>query len=150
MSALANLTSEIKEAMKSKNALALEALRAIKSAVLLQQSEAGASDGISEEEEIKLLQKLVKQRRDSAAIFREQNRIDLAEPEEAQAEIIARFLPEQLSEAEISKVINSIIAQTGANSMKDMGKVMGMASKQLAGKADGKTISTLVKQLLSA
>jgi len=150
MAALDNLTTEIKEAMKAKNALALESLRAIKSAVLLQKSEAGASDKMSEEEEIKLLQKLVKQRRDSAAIFREQNRVDLAEPEEAQAEIIARFLPEQLSEEEVGKVIESIIAQTGASSMKDMGKVMGMASKQLAGKADGKTISTLVKQLLSA
>ena len=150
MAALDNLTTEIKEAMKAKNALALESLRAIKSAVLLQKSEAGASDEMSEDEEIKLLQKLVKQRRDSAAIFREQNRVDLAEPEEAQAEIIARFLPEQLSEEEVVKVIESIIAQTGASSMKDMGKVMGMASKQLAGKADGKTISTLVKQLLSA
>jgi len=150
MAALDNLTTEIKEAMKAKNALALESLRAIKSAVLLQKSEAGASDEMSEDEEIKLLQKLVKQRRDSAAIFREQNRVDLAEPEEAQAEIIARFLPEQLSEEEVGKVIESIIAQTGASSMKDMGKVMGMASKQLAGKADGKTISTLLKQLLSA
>ena len=150
MAALDNLTTEIKEAMKAKNALALESLRAIKSAVLLQKSEAGASDEMSEDEEIKLLQKLVKQRRDSAAIFREQNRVDLAEPEEAQAEIIARFLPEQLSEEEVGKVIESIIAQTGASSMKDMGKVMGMVSKQLAGKADGKTISTLVKQLLSA
>jgi hypothetical protein len=150
MAALDNLTTEIKEAMKAKNATALESLRAIKSAVLLQKSEAGASDEMSEDEEIKLLQKLVKQRRDSAAIFREQNRVDLAEPEEAQAEIIARFLPEQLSEEEVGKVIESIIAQTGASSMKDMGKVMGMASKQLAGKADGKTISTLVKQLLSA
>ena len=150
MAALDILTTEIKEAMKAKNALALESLRAIKSAVLLQKSEAGASDEMSEDEEIKLLQKLVKQRRDSAAIFREQNRVDLAEPEEAQAEIIARFLPEQLSEEEVGKVIESIIAQTGASSMKDMGKVMGMASKQLAGKADGKTISTLVKQLLSA
>ena len=150
MAALDNLTTEIKEAMKAKNALALESLRAIKSAVLLHKSEAGASDEMSEDEEIKLLQKLVKQRRDSAAIFREQNRVDLAEPEEAQAEIIARFLPEQLSEEEVGKVIESIIAQTGASSMKDMGKVMRMASKQLAGKADGKTISTLVKQLLSA
>jgi len=149
MGALDNLTTEIKEAMKAKNALVLEALRAIKSAVLLQKSEAGESDGMSEDDEIKLLQKLVKQRRDSAAIFREQNRVDLAEPEEAQAEIIARFLPEQLSEEEVGKVIESIISQTGASSMKDMGKVMGMASKQLAGKADGKTISTLVKQLLS-
>ncbi len=150
MAALDNLTTEIKEAMKAKNAVALEALRAIKSAVLLQKSEAGASDGMSEDEEIKLLQKLVKQRRDSAAIFREQNRVDLAEPEEAQAEVIARFLPEQLSEEEVGKVIENIIAQTGASSMKDMGKVMGMASKQLAGKADGKTISTLVKQLLAS
>ena len=150
MAALDNLTTEIKEAMKAKNALALESLRAIKSAVLLHKSEAGASDEMSEDEEIKLLQKLVKQRRDSAAIFREQNRVDLAEPEEAQAEIIARFLPKQLSEEEVGKVIERIIAQTGASSMKDMGKVMGMASKQLAGKADGKTISTLVKQLLSA
>ena len=150
MAALDNLTTEIKEAMKAKNALALESLRAIKSAVLLHKSEAGASDEMSEDEEIKLLQKLVKQRRDSAAIFREQNRVDLAEPEEAQAEIIARFLPEQLSEEEVGKFIEIIIAQTGASSMKDMGKVMRMVSKQLAGKADGKTISTLVKQLLSA
>ena len=150
MAVLDNLTTEIKEAMKAKNALALESLRAIKSAVLLHKSEAGASDEMSEDEEIKLLQKLVKQRRDSAAIFREQNRVDLAEPEEAQAKIIARFLPEQLSEEEVGKFIEIIIAQTGASSMKDMGKVMGMLSKQLAGKADGKTISTLVKQLLSA
>ncbi|MDA8639419.1 GatB/YqeY domain-containing protein [Flavobacteriaceae bacterium] len=150
MAALDNLTTEIKEAMKAKNVLALEALRAIKSAVLLQKSEAGASEELTEDQEIKLLQKLVKQRRDSAAIFREQNRADLAEPEEAQAEVIARFLPEQLSEAEVKALIEAIISQTGASSMKDMGKVMGMASKQLAGKADGKTISTLVKQLLSA
>lgn len=150
MAALDNLTTEIKEAMKAKNVLALEALRAIKSAVLLQKSEAGASEELTEDQEIKLLQKLVKQRRDSAAIFREQNRADLAEPEEAQAEVIARFLPEQLSEAEVKAIIEAIISQTGASSMKDMGKVMGMASKQLAGKADGKTISTLVKQLLSA
>ncbi|MGB2502417.1 MAG: GatB/YqeY domain-containing protein, partial [Flavobacteriaceae bacterium] len=134
MSALDNLTNEIKEAMKAKNALALEALRAIKSAVLLQKSEAGAADGMTDDQEIKLLQKLVKQRRDSAAIFRKQNRADLAEPEEAQAEIIARFLPEQLSEEEVGKVIESIITQLGASSMKDMGKVMGMASSQLAGK----------------
>jgi|TARA_B100000767_G_scaffold182006_1_gene169953 uncharacterized protein YqeY len=150
MAALNNLTTEIKEAMKAKNVLALEALRAIKSAVLLLKSEAGASEELTEDQEIKLLQKLVKQRRDSATIFREQNRVDLAEPEEAQAEIIAKFLPEQLSEEEVKSLIETIISQTGATSMKDMGKVMGMASKQLAGKADGKTISTLVKQLLSA
>ena len=150
MTALNNLTTEIKEAMKAKNVLALEALRAIKSAVLLLKSEAGASEELTEDQEIKLLQKLVKQRRDSATIFREQNRVDLAEPEEAQAEIIAKFLPEQLSEEEVKSLIEAIISQTGATSMKDMGKVMGMASKQLAGKADGKSISTLVKQLLSA
>jgi len=150
MAALNNLTTEIKEAMKAKNVLALEALRAIKSAVLLLKSEAGASEELTEGQEIKLLQKLVKQRRDSATIFREQNHVDLAEPEEAQAEIIAKFLPEQLSEEEVKSLIEAIISQTGATSMKDMGKVMGMASKQLAGKADGKTISTLVKQLLSA
>ena len=149
MAALDNLTTEIKEAMKAKNALALEALRAIKSAVLLQKSEAGASDGMSEDEEIKLLQKLVKQRRDSAAIFREQNRVDLAEPEEAQAEVIARFLPEQLSEEEVGKVIESIIAQTGASSMKDMGKVMGMANGKMKGRADGKMIADMVKALLA-
>ena len=150
MAALNNLTTEIKEAMKAKNVLALEALRAIKSAVLLLKSEAGASEELTEDQEIKLLQKLVKQHRDSATIFREQNRVDLAEPEEAQAEIIAKFLPEQLSEEEVKSLIEAIISQTGATSMKDMGKVMGMASMQLAGKADGKTISTLVKQLLSA
>tara|TARA_B100000767_G_scaffold270734_1_gene295031 strand:- start:18828 stop:19280 length:453 start_codon:yes stop_codon:yes gene_type:complete len=150
MSALHNLTNEIKEAMKAKNTLALEALRAIKSAVLLQKSEAGATDGMTDDQEIKLLQKLVKQRRESAAIYRKQNRADLSEPEEAQAEIIARFLPEQLSEEEVGKIIESIITQLGASSMKDMGKVMGMASNQLAGKADGKTISTLVKQKLSS
>lgn len=150
MSTLDNLTNEIKEAMKAKNALELEALRAIKSVVLLQKSEAGATDGMTDDQEIKLLQKLVKQRRDSAVIYRKQNRPDLAEPEEAQAEIIARFLPEQLSEEEVGKLIDSIITQLEAKSMKDMGKVMGVASKQLAGKADGKTISTLVKQKLSS
>ena len=149
MSALDNLTNEIKEAMKAKNALALEALRAIKSAVLLQKSEAGAADGMTDDQEIKLLQKLVKQRRDSAAIFRKQNRADLAEPEEAQAEIIARFLPEQLSEEEVGKVIESIITQLGASSMKDMGKVMGFSTKKLMGKADGKMISTIVRGFLS-
>ena len=124
MAALNNLTTEIKEAMKAKNVLALEALRAIKSAVLLLKSEAGASEELTEDQEIKLLQKLVKQRRDSATIFREQNRVDLAEPEEAQAEIIAKFLPEQLSEEEVKSLIEAIISQTGATSMKDMGKVM--------------------------
>ena len=124
-------------------------LRAVKSAILLAKTESGAKEELSEDEEIKILQKLVKQRKDSAAIFTEQGRADLAEPEVAQAAVIEKFLPEQLSEEEIAGVVASIIEKTGASSMKDMGKVMGMASKELAGKANGKTISTIVKQKLS-
>lgn len=139
----------LKTAMKEKNTIALESLRAVKSALLLAQTESGAKEELAETEEIKLLQKLVKQRKDSAAIFTQQGRKDLAEPELAQAAIIEQFLPKQLSEAEIAQVISEIIAKTGANSMADMGKVMGMASSQLAGKADGKTISTIVKAKLS-
>jgi uncharacterized protein YqeY len=111
---------------------------------------ASAGDAeLLEEEEIKLLQKLVKQRKDSAQIFREQNRDDLATTEEVQAEVIAKFLPEQLTTEAIEKIIDEIIVKTGAEGMKDMGKVMGMASKEMAGKADGKTISTIVKQRLN-
>ena len=150
MGILANLTDEIKTAMRAKDSLKLEALRAIKSAVILEQTAAGGSDTLSDEQEIKLVQKLVKQRKDSAQIFREQNRPDLAEPEEAQAQVIAQFLPEQLSEEEITAIIQSIIEKTGASEMKDMGKVMGMASKEMAGKADGKTISTVVKAQLNS
>ena len=150
MGILANLTDEIKAAMRAKDSLKLEALRAIKSAVILEQTSVGGGDTLTEEQEIKLVQKLVKQRRDSAQIFRDQNRPDLAEPEEAQAEIISQFLPEQLSEDEIKSIIQSIIEKTGASGMKDMGKVMGMASKEMAGKADGKTISTIVKAELNS
>ena len=150
MSLLNNLTEELKTAMRAKDVLRLESLRAIKSAILLAQTSSGAGADLSEDEEIKLLQKLVKQRKDSAAIFKEQNREDLAAPEEAQAAVIAQFLPEQMSEAEVEKVIEGIIATSGADRMKDMGKVIGMASKQLAGKADGKTISNIVKAKLSA
>ena len=150
MGILANLTDEIKTAMRAKDSLKLEALRAIKSAVILEQTAAGGSDTLSDEQEIKLVQKLVKQRKDSAQIFREQNRPDLAEPEEAQAQVIVQFLPEQLSEEEITAIIQSIIEKTGASGMKDMGKVMGMASKEMAGKADGKTISTVVKAQLNS
>ncbi len=150
MGILANLTDEIKTAMRAKDSLKLEALRAIKSAVMLEQTSAGGSDTLSDEQEIKLVQKLVKQRKDSAQIFRDQNRPDLAEPEEAQAEVIAQFLPEQLSEEEITAIIQAIIEKTGAEGMKDMGKVMGMASKEMAGKADGKTISTIVKAQLNS
>jgi len=149
MGILANLTDEIKTAMRAKDSLRLEALRAIKSAVMLEQTSSAAGTTLTDEQEIKLVQKLVKQRKDSAQIFKDQNRPDLVEPEEAQAKIIAEFLPAQLSEEEITKIVGDIIAQTGAEGMKDMGKVMGMASKQMAGTADGKTISTIVKQLLT-
>ena len=149
MGILANLTDEIKTAMRAKDSLRLEALRAIKSAVMLEQTAQAGDTILTDEQEIKLVQKLVKQRKDSAQIFKDQNRPDLVEPEEAQAKIIAEFLPAQLSQEEIAKIVGDIIAQTGAEGMKDMGKVMGMASKQMAGTADGKTISTIVKQLLS-
>ena len=150
MRILANLSDEIKTAMRAKDSLKLEALRAIKSAVILEQTSAGGSDTLTDEQEIKLVQKLVKQRKDSAQIFRDQNRPDLAEPEEAQAKVITQFLPEQLSEEEITTIIQAVIEKTAAEGMKDMGKVMGMASKEMAGKADGKTISTIVKAQLTS
>lgn len=150
MAILSHLTDEIKAAMRAKDTLKLEALRAIKSAMMLVQTSAGGSNELSEEEEIKLVQKLVKQRKDSAQIFREQNRADLAEPEEAQAEIIAAFLPEQLTEEEIGAIVAQVIEELNATSMQDMGKVMGKASQVMAGKADGKTISTIVRNQLSA
>jgi uncharacterized protein YqeY len=149
MTLLNNLTDEIKSAMRAKYAAKLEALRAIKSAVLLAKTAATAQDELSEEEEIKLIQKLVKQRKDSATIYREQNRDDLALPEETQAAVIAEFLPEQLEVPAIEKIIDAIIDITGAQGMKDMGKVMGMSTKEMAGKADGKTISSIVRQKLS-
>ena len=139
----------LKTAMKEKDSVALESLRAIKSALLLAQTEKGASGAISEADELKLLQKLVKQRKDSAAIFEQQGRADLAAPELAQAAVIEEFLPKQLSEEEIEKVVIQTIEQTGAESMKDMGKVMGMVTGKLAGQADGKTISMIVRSKLS-
>ncbi len=147
MSLQSEVMTALKEAMKAKGKVSLESLRAIKSALLLAQT-SGASDGITEEEEIKILQRLVKQRKDSATLYTEQGRADLAEPEIAQADIIAQFLPAQMSEEALKIAIANIISQTGATSMKDMGKVMGMAGKQFAGKADGKAISNVVKQLL--
>ena len=149
MSLLNSLNDELKAAMRAKDSLKLEALRAIKSAVLLVKTATAGDADLTKEEEIKLLQKLVKQRKDSAVIFKEQNRDDLATPEEAQARVIAQFLPDQLSEQEIEQIVDEIVAKTGAQGMKDMGKVMGMASKEMAGKADGKTISTIVKQKLN-
>ena len=148
MSLQKQIMNAMKVAMKEKDANALEALRSVKSALLLAQTESGAKKELTEEEEVKLLQKQVKQRKDSAAIYKEQGREDLAEPELKQAAIIENFLPAQLSEEEVAKVVDEIIAQTGAESIKDMGKVMGMANKKLAGQADGKTISGIVKARL--
>ena len=150
MGVLSTLTEEMKNAMRSKDSLRLESLRAIKSAVLLAQTSGGDSGELTDEDAIKLLQRLVKQRKDSAAIFRDQNRTDLAEPEEAQAAIIEEFLPAQMSNDELESTIGSIIEISGASGMKDMGKVMGIASKQLAGKADGKRIADTVKKKLGA
>ena len=138
----------MKTAMKEKDQTALRALRAVKSAILLAQT-SGSSQELSEEDEMKLLQKLVKQRKDSAAIYLEQDRKDLALPEIDEAEVISQFLPEALSDEEIEKVVVMTIDEVGAEGMKDMGKVMGIVNKELAGKADGKTISTIVKAKLS-
>ncbi|WP_299885501.1 GatB/YqeY domain-containing protein [uncultured Lacinutrix sp.] len=149
MSLSQNIMTALKEAMKSKNTVALTALRAVKSAILLAQTESGAKEELTEEQELKILQKQVKQRKDSAAIFVEQGREDLAAPELAEAEVIAQFLPEAMTEEEVAKVVEEMIAKTGAEGMKDMGKVMGMVNKAVAGRADGKTISTIVKAKLA-
>ena len=149
MSLQEKIMDDIKTAMRSKDTISLEALRAVKSAILLAQTESGAKEDLSTEDEIKILQKLVKQRKDSASLFLEQNRADLAQPELDQAAVIEKFLPKQLSTEEITKIVTDIITQSGAVGMQDMGKVMGLTSKELAGKADGKTISTIVKELLS-
>jgi len=142
------LNTKLKEAMREKNTVALESLRAIKSAILLLQTQSGAKETPDDSEITKLLQKLVKQRKESASIFRQQGRDDLAEPEEAQIEVISQFLPEQLSVSAVEKVIDGVIEKVGATTMKDMGKVMGMANKQLAGQADGKLIAEIVKKRL--
>ena len=149
MSLQAKVMAALKEAMKAKDQTALTALRAVKSALLLAQTESGASAELTEEQELKLLQKLVKQRKDSAAIYLEQGRKDLALPEIDEAEVISQFLPEALSEEEIEKVVVMTIESIGAEGMKDMGKVMGIVSKELAGQADGKTISNIVRQKLA-
>jgi len=148
MSVQSQVMDQMKVAMKSKDKVALESLRALKSAFLLANTSGGNTD-LTEEDEIKIVQKLVKQRKDSAAIYTEQGRADLADPELAQSAILEQFLPAQMGEDELKEVIGAIISKTGASSMRDMGKVMGMASQQLAGKADGKAISMIVKQLLS-
>lgn len=141
--------AELKTAMLAKDEKALRALRAIKSAIINAKTAEGAGGKIKEEDEIKLLQKLVKQRKDSLEIYEKQNREDLASKEREEIDIIEKFLPKQMDEAELGSVISQIIEETGASSPADMGKVMGIASKQLAGKADGKTIATIVKQMLN-
>ena len=148
MSLKDSVMTAIKVAMKSKNTLALNALRSVKSAILLSQTKSGSDGIMSQADEVKLLQKLVKQRRDSAEIFNQQNRPDLAVPELSEAEIISQFLPEMLSQEDVEKAVLSAIEKLGAESMKDMGKVMGYLSKELAAKTDGKTISILVKKCL--
>ncbi len=148
MNLQSKITQALKEAMKSKNQIALEALRAIKSELLLAQT-SGSSVEVSEADEIKLLQKLVKQRRESAAIFVQQNREDLAEPELKQAEVIAQFLPEQLSVEQVENEIKKIISEGSYSGLQDMGKVIKEANTLLAGRTDGKTISEVVKKVLS-
>jgi len=138
----------MKNAMKAKDTVALEALRAIKSELLLAATATGSKEELTEADEIKILQKLVKMRKDSAGIFAEQNRPDLAEPELAQIAVIEKFLPAQLSEDEVEAIISKIIAETGASGIASMGKVMGLASAEIGGQAEGKTISTIVKKLL--
>lgn len=140
--------AEMKEAMKSKDEAALRGLRAIKAEIIKAKTEPGAGGEIDEATEQKFLQKMMKQRRDSLEIFEKQGREDLATKEREEMAIIEKFLPKQLTEDEIKAAVAAIITETGASSAADMGKVMGVASKQLAGKADGKTISTIVKQLL--
>ncbi|WP_120185596.1 GatB/YqeY domain-containing protein [Tenacibaculum lutimaris] len=148
MSLQKQVMDKMKEAMKAKDTVALTALRALKSAFMLANTEAGAGE-LSEAEELKIVQKQVKQRKDSAAVFTEQGRNDLAEPELAEAAVLEQFLPEALSDDEIGEIVEKTIADVGAEGMKDMGKVMGIVSKQLAGQADGKTISAIVKAKLA-
>jgi len=135
--------------MKSKDQTSLRALRAIKSAIILQKTQKGSSEEISNDDELKILQKLVKQRKDSADIYQDQDRMDLAKPELDEIKIIEQFLPEAMSEEEIENEVKKVIGETGAEGMKDMGKVMGIVTKKLMGKADGKTISTIVRNNLN-
>jgi len=143
------IMTELKTAMLAKDEAGLRSLRAIKAAILLVKTAEGGGGELKEDDEIKLLQKLVKQRKDSLEIFQQQNRADLAKKEEEEIAVIEKFLPKQLSVEELKEALARIISDAGASSPSDLGKVMGIASKQFAGKADGKTISTLVKELLT-
>ena len=144
-----NVMAEMKDAMKAKNEAALRGLRAIKAAIILAKTAEGADGELKEEDEIKLLQKLVKQRRDSLEIFTNQNREDLAKKEQEEISIIEKFLPKQMNAEELKTQLSALIAQLGASSPADMGKVMAAATKQFAGKAEGKAISAAVKELLA-
>ena len=148
MSLEQKIMTDLKAAMKAKDQAALRTIRAIKSAILLKKTDGSGSE-LDEAGEIKLIQKLAKQRQDSLDIYIEQGREDLAATEREELEVLKNYLPEQLDKAALTAIIQKIIADTGASSMKDMGRVMGMASKELAGKADGKAISQVVKGLLS-
>lgn len=149
MALFEQVSEDIKNAMKAKDKVALEALRGIKKEFLEAKTAKGANDELSDETAIKILQKMVKQRKESAAIFTEQGRADLAENELAEASVIEKYLPAQMSDEELTAIIKEIIAEVGATSAKEMGKVMGVASKKLAGKAEGKAISDKVKSLLA-
>ncbi len=149
MSLEQKVMADLKTAMLAKDEKGLRALRAIKSAIIIAKTAEGASGEIKEEDEIKLLQKLVKQRKDSLEIYEKQGRQDLASKEKEEIEVIEKFLPKQMDASELKSVIEKIVAETGASSPADMGKVMGIANKQLAGKAEGKTIAAIVKELLA-
>lgn len=149
MSLEQQVMAQMKDAMKAKDEALLRGLRAIKAEIIKAKTEPGANGEVSADGELKLLQKLVKQRKDSLEIFTQQNRADLAQKEQDEINVIERFLPKQLSAEELKAALEAIIAETGASSPADLGKVMGVASKQLAGKADGKAISATVKELLT-
>jgi uncharacterized protein YqeY len=149
MSLEEKIMGDLKEAMKNKDEPSLRGIRAIKSAIIVAKTEPGASKELTEDQEIKLLQKLVKSRRDSLEIFEKQNREDLAVKEREEIAVIEKYLPAQMNPDELKEVLKKIISETGAKSPQEMGKVIGLATKQLAGKADGKTISAMVKELLS-
>jgi len=150
MSLTDKIAADLINAMKSKDKISLEAIRAAKTAFVLARSEKGADSVLTPEEEIKIIQKLVKQRRESATIYKEQNRPDLYEKEVTEADVLEKYLPAKMSDEELQNVIKAIIERIGAKSPSDMGKVMGVATKELAGKADGKEISAKVRQLLGA
>ena len=150
MSLEEKINDDIKEAMKARDQSRLEALRAIKSAILLAKTEKGAADFMSEATELKLLQRLIKQRKESAQIYKEQDRMDLYNQEQSEAEIIQEYLPEQMDENTLRENIQKIVTSLGASSIADMGKVMGVATKELAGKAEGKLIAEIVRSILSA